>query len=115
MTACKIHRATASQGDHQPIFTPERATPGSPLLDEATQTRHAKRPDHYLCDAVEELFTHLSSLGVKWSQVQILSARPLEWRLSCEDGTVARSSYVRTMRKLSPIVTARVKLAFEHS
>ena len=33
MTACKIHRATASQGDHQPIFTPERATPGSPLLD----------------------------------------------------------------------------------
>src|SRR4051794_21140045 len=32
MTACKIHRATASQGDHQPIFTPERATPGSPLL-----------------------------------------------------------------------------------
>src|SRR6476659_541593 len=33
MTACKIHRATASQGDHQPIFTPERATPGSPWLD----------------------------------------------------------------------------------
>jgi hypothetical protein len=38
--------------------------------------RHAKRPDHYLCDAVEQLFTHLSFLGVKWSQVQILSARP---------------------------------------
>jgi hypothetical protein len=29
-----------------------------------------------LCDTVEQLFTHLSSLGVKWSQVQILSARP---------------------------------------
>jgi hypothetical protein len=38
--------------------------------------RHAKRPDHYLCDTVEQQFTHLSSLGVKWSQVQILSARP---------------------------------------
>jgi len=25
---------------------------------------------------VEQQFTHLSSLGVKWSQVQILSARP---------------------------------------
>ena len=37
MTACKIHRATASQGDHQPIFTPERATPGSPLLLVAAQ------------------------------------------------------------------------------
>ena len=47
----------------------------SDALDEATQTRHAKRPDHYLCDTVEQLFTHLSSLGVKWSQVQILSAR----------------------------------------
>jgi len=35
--------------------------------------RHAKR--HYLCDTVEQQFTHLSSLGVKWSQVQILSAR----------------------------------------
>jgi hypothetical protein len=38
--------------------------------------RHAKRPDQYLCDTVEQQFTHLSSLGVKWSQVQILSARP---------------------------------------
>ena len=37
--------------------------------------RHAKHPDHYLCDAAEQQFTHLSSLGVKWSQVQILSAR----------------------------------------
>ena len=37
--------------------------------------RHAKRPDHYLCDKLEQQFTHLSSLGVKWSQVQILSAR----------------------------------------
>jgi hypothetical protein len=25
--------------------------------------RHAKRPDHYLCDTVEQQFTHLSSLG----------------------------------------------------
>ena len=50
----------------------------SDALDEATQTRHAKRPDHYLCDTVEQLFTHLSSLGVKWSQVQILSARPMK-------------------------------------
>jgi|ERR1700720_846005 len=48
----------------------------SDALDEATQTRHAKCPDHYLCDTVEQLFMHLSSLGVKWSQVQILSARP---------------------------------------
>ena len=48
----------------------------SDALDEATQTRHAVRSDHYLCDTVEQLFTHLSSLGVKWSQVQILSARP---------------------------------------
>jgi hypothetical protein len=48
----------------------------SDALDEATQTRHAKGPDHYLCDTVEQLFTHLSSLGVKWPQVQILSARP---------------------------------------
>src|SRR3954452_9373322 len=39
MTACKIHRATASQGDHQPIFTPERATPGSPLLDDSSSRR----------------------------------------------------------------------------
>jgi hypothetical protein len=38
--------------------------------------RHAKRPDHYLCDTVEQQFADLSSLGVKWSQVQILSARP---------------------------------------
>ena len=37
----------------------------SDALDEATQTRHAKRPDHYLCDTVEQLFTHLSSLGGK--------------------------------------------------
>jgi hypothetical protein len=29
--------------------------------------RHAKRPDHYLCDTVEQQFTHLSSLGVKLS------------------------------------------------
>jgi hypothetical protein len=58
---------------------------GSDALDEATQTRHAKRPDHYLCDTVEQLFTHLSFLGVKWSQVQILSARPRKWRLSCGD------------------------------
>ena len=55
-----------------PINVPRHAqTP----LDEATQMRHAKRPDHYLCDAAEQQFTHLSSLGVKWSQVQILSAR----------------------------------------
>ncbi len=47
----------------------------SDALDEATQTRHAKRPDHYLCDTVEQLFTHLSSLGVKWSPVQVLSDR----------------------------------------
>ena len=37
----------------------------SDALDEATQTRHAKRPDHYLCDTVEQLFTHLSSLGAR--------------------------------------------------
>ena len=47
----------------------------SDALDGATQTRHAKRPDHYVCDTVEQLFTHLSSLGVEWSQVQNLSAR----------------------------------------
>jgi hypothetical protein len=41
----------------------------SDALDEATQMRHAKRPDHYLCDTVEQLFTHLSSLGAKWSPV----------------------------------------------
>jgi hypothetical protein len=46
----------------------------SDTLDEATQMRHGKRPNHYLCDTVEQLFTHLSSLGVKWSQVQILAA-----------------------------------------
>jgi len=43
----------------------------SDALGEATQTRHAERPDHYLCDTVEQLFTHLSSLGVKWSQVAV--------------------------------------------
>ena len=40
--------------------------------------RHAKR--HYLCDTVEQQFTHLSSLGVKWSQVQILSVNHLSAR-----------------------------------
>ena len=62
--------------------------------------------------------THVRTCCVYLGQVvagSILSARPLKWPLSCEDGTVARSSYVRTMRKLSQIVTARVKLAFEHS
>ena len=55
-----------------PINVPRHA---QTRLDEATQARHAKRPDHYFCDTVEQQFTHLSSLGVKWSQVQILSAR----------------------------------------
>src|ERR1700704_6829453 len=32
---------------------------------------------------VEQQFTHLSSLGVKWSQVQILSARPGKAVLTC--------------------------------
>jgi hypothetical protein len=40
-------------------------------ITEAAQMRHAKRPDHYLCDTVEQQFTHLSSLGVKWSQVAV--------------------------------------------
>ena len=42
--------------------------------------RHANRPDHYLCDIVEQQFTHLRSLGIKWSQVQILSAQPRKMR-----------------------------------
>jgi hypothetical protein len=50
----------------------------SDTIDETAQMRHAKRPDQYLCDTVEQQFTHLSSLGVKWSQVQILSARHRE-------------------------------------
>ena len=40
--------------------------------------RHAKR--HYLCDTVEQQFTHLGCLGVKWSQVQILSVNHLSAR-----------------------------------
>src|SRR6478609_2885499 len=69
------------------------------------------------CFDLRKLVTHthvrtpIIQLGVKWSQVQILSARPLKWPLSCEDGRVAHSSYVRTTRKLSQIVTARAKLA----
>jgi hypothetical protein len=53
--------------------------------------RHAKR--HYLCDTVEQQFTHLSSLGVKWSQVQILSARPVSARpVSARPDTVSPTS-----------------------
>jgi ATP/maltotriose-dependent transcriptional regulator MalT len=47
MTACKIHRATASQGDHQPIFIPERATPGSPWLD-----GHLESAQQYVLNAL---------------------------------------------------------------
>src|SRR4051812_16986800 len=41
----------------------------------AAQLRRSKHSDHCECDAMEHLLTLLSSLGVKWSQVQILSAR----------------------------------------
>jgi hypothetical protein len=58
--------------------------------DEAIQTRHAKRPEHYSCDTVEQQFTHLSSLGVKWSQVQILSARQVSAR---QGSTQVRSGF----------------------
>ena len=73
-----------------PINVPRHAqTP----LDEATQMRHAKRPDHYLCDAAEQQFTHLSSLGVKWSQVQILSARHRSKALSRSEKVPFSCSY----------------------
>src|SRR6476660_9786838 len=47
------------------------------------------------CFDLRKLVTHthvrtpIIQLGVKWSQVQILSARPLKWPLSCENGRVA--------------------------
>src|ERR1700682_5455013 len=69
----------------------------SDALDEATQTRHTERPDHYLCDTVEQLFTHLSSLGVKWSQVQILSARPEKAQVRGGFGEI-RSRFFHTHR-----------------
>ena len=55
---------------------------------------YVKRSDLQKLDTHEHRRTPCLNLGVKWSQVQILSARPLKWPLSCEDGTVARSSYV---------------------
>ena len=62
--------------------------------------RRAKRPEHYLCDKVEPQFTPLSSLGVKWSQVQILSARLIEM------GIDLRRSFNNTSR-LVQFVRAR--------
>jgi hypothetical protein len=53
----------------------ELAKTGANRVDRATQARHADFADLGLRDAVEHLFTLSRSLGVKWSQVQILSAR----------------------------------------
>jgi hypothetical protein len=53
----------------------ELARTGANRVDRATQAGHADFADLGLRDAVEHLFTLSRSLGVKWSQVQILSAR----------------------------------------
>ena len=53
----------------------ELAKTGTNRVDRATQPGHADVADLYLWDAVEHWFTPSGSLGVKWSQVQILSAR----------------------------------------
>ena len=50
---------------------------------------YVKRSDLQELDTHEHRRTHCLNLGVKWSQVQILSARPLKWPLSCENGRVA--------------------------
>ena len=47
-------------------------------MDRATQAGHADFADLDVRDAVEHWFTLSCSLGVKWSQVQILSARHRE-------------------------------------
>ena len=53
----------------------ELAKTGANRVDRATQAGHADFADLGVRDAVEQLFTLSCSLGVKWSQVQIMSAR----------------------------------------
>jgi hypothetical protein len=47
-------------------------------VDRATHPGHKVGADLHIWDAVEHWFTLPGSLGVKWSQVQILSARRLK-------------------------------------
>jgi hypothetical protein len=60
----------------------ELAKTGTNRMDRATQAGHADFADLDVRDAVEHWFTLSCSLGVKWSQVQILSARPQKGRVS---------------------------------
>ena len=71
----------------------ERAKTGANRVDRATQAGHADFADLGLRDAVEHLFTLSRSLGVKWSQVQILSAR---LSLCCSEGTFICYQVLRT-------------------
>ncbi len=56
---------------------------GSIEPDKAIQLRRANRSDQYQRDVTQQRITFLSSLGVKWSQVQILSARQEKQALTC--------------------------------
>jgi hypothetical protein len=60
----------------------ELANTGTNTVDRATQPGRKVGADLYLWDAVEHWLTLPCSLGVKWSQVQILSAR----RCLCRSG-----------------------------
>jgi hypothetical protein len=48
---------------------------GANRLDKMRQIGPTPHPDMDVLDAIEQKFTLSGSLGVKWSQVQILSAR----------------------------------------